>query len=266
MACPLGPVWPPFGRGPSPGPRMAAVVAWPVPWASYGRRGGETHLLGPVWRREGVAHPMGPVWPTWRRGPSPGLRLTAVQALPFHWAPSARRGGVARSLGLVCMPWGRGPSRGLRLATWGRGLSSGPRMAAVGTWPVSWAPSGCRGCVARPLCPVWRPWGRCPSPGPCHATVGAWPVPWAPSGCLGGVDRPLGFVLPPWGRGSSPGSRLVVVGACAVPYILSRRRGGVVCFLRPVGRREGVARPLGTVLPPWGCGPSPGPCMAALGA
>jgi len=28
---PLGPVWPPWGRGRSPEPRVAAVGAWPVP-------------------------------------------------------------------------------------------------------------------------------------------------------------------------------------------------------------------------------------------
>ena len=31
VAGPLGPVWPPWGRGRSPGPRMAAEGAWPVP-------------------------------------------------------------------------------------------------------------------------------------------------------------------------------------------------------------------------------------------
>ena len=40
-------------------PRVAAVGAWPVPWAPCGRRGG-------------VAGPLGPVWPPWWLGRSPG--------------------------------------------------------------------------------------------------------------------------------------------------------------------------------------------------
>jgi len=39
VAHPLGFVWPPWGRGLSPGPRMTAVEAWPIPWAPYGPRG-----------------------------------------------------------------------------------------------------------------------------------------------------------------------------------------------------------------------------------
>jgi len=39
VAGPLGPAWPPWGRGRSPGPRIAAVVVWPVPWAPHGRQG-----------------------------------------------------------------------------------------------------------------------------------------------------------------------------------------------------------------------------------
>jgi len=35
---PLGPVWPPWGRGRSPGPCLGAVGAWPFPWAPSGRR------------------------------------------------------------------------------------------------------------------------------------------------------------------------------------------------------------------------------------
>ena len=34
VAGPLGLVWPQRGRGRSPGPRVAAVGAWPVPWSS----------------------------------------------------------------------------------------------------------------------------------------------------------------------------------------------------------------------------------------
>jgi len=33
VACPLGIVWPPWGRGPYPGPRMAVVGVWPLPLA-----------------------------------------------------------------------------------------------------------------------------------------------------------------------------------------------------------------------------------------
>jgi len=60
---------------------------------------------------------------------------------------------------------------------WGRGRSPGARVVAVGTWPVRWAPCGCRGGVARPLGPVWLPWGRGRSLGPRVVTLGAWPVP-----------------------------------------------------------------------------------------
>jgi len=54
----LGRVWPPWGRGRSPGPRVAAVGAWPVPWAPCGCSGG-------------VVGPLGPVWPPWGPGRSP---------------------------------------------------------------------------------------------------------------------------------------------------------------------------------------------------
>jgi len=42
VAGPLDPIWLPWGRGRSPGPHMAAVVAWTVSWASYGRVGAWT--------------------------------------------------------------------------------------------------------------------------------------------------------------------------------------------------------------------------------
>ena len=103
---------------------MAAVGAWPVPWATYGRRGG-------------VAGPQGPVWPPMGRGRSPGPRVAGVGAWPVPWDPFGRRGGVAGSLGPVRPPWGRG---------W----SPGPRTAAVGAWPVPWAPYGRRGIMAGP--------------------------------------------------------------------------------------------------------------------
>jgi len=88
----------------SPGADVAAVGAWPVLWAPYGRRGG-------------VAGPMGPEWPPFGRGWSPEPRMVAVGAWPFPWAtngccgvwpvpwaPNGCRGGVAVPLGLVWWP------------------------------------------------------------------------------------------------------------------------------------------------------------------
>jgi len=203
---PLGFVWPSWERGPSsrlcmaacrrglsPGPRMASVGAWPIPRASYGRRGVVAHPLGPVWQPLGVACPLGLVWPPWGRGLYFGLRMA---------------------------PWGRGFSSGLVWPEWGRGLSPGPRMATVGAWPVPWAPSAPRRGVACPLGHVWPSWGRGPSPGPRMSAVG-------------GVPRHLCFVWPPWrrglspgprldsvGTGPSPGPRLAAVGAWLVPWAL----------------------------------------------
>jgi len=48
---------------------MAAVAAWPVSWAPYGRR-------------VGVIGPLGPVWPPWGRGPSHVPRMAVVGAWP----------------------------------------------------------------------------------------------------------------------------------------------------------------------------------------
>jgi len=42
-----GPIQSPWGRGRSPGPCVAAVGAWPVAGAPYGRRG-VAGFLGPV--------------------------------------------------------------------------------------------------------------------------------------------------------------------------------------------------------------------------
>jgi len=64
-----GPVWPPWGRGRSPGPHMAAVGAWPVPWAPCGGRGG-------------VAGPLMPVWPPLGCGRPAGGRVAALEAWP----------------------------------------------------------------------------------------------------------------------------------------------------------------------------------------
>jgi len=67
VAAPLARVWPPWGRDCSPGPREAAVMAWPVPWAMCG----------------GMAAPVGFVWMPWGRGRSLGPGLTAVEAWPL---------------------------------------------------------------------------------------------------------------------------------------------------------------------------------------
>jgi len=79
VARPLSPLWPPWGRGkshwppvaavgrgPSIWPGVAAVGAWAVPWARCGCRG---H----------VACPLGPVYPLLRDS-SPGPRVAAVGA------------------------------------------------------------------------------------------------------------------------------------------------------------------------------------------
>jgi len=82
---PLGPVWPPWNRGQSPGPCLAAVEVVPVPWAPSGRHGV-------------VASYLGPVWPPWKRGRSPMLCLAVLGAWPVPWATSGRRGGVVNPL------------------------------------------------------------------------------------------------------------------------------------------------------------------------
>jgi len=116
---------------------VAAVGAWPVFWAPYGRHGGVAGRLEPYGRRGGVANP---------------LCLFRV------------RGGVAGPLGPVWMPRGRG-------------RSTGSRMAAVGVWPVFTASYGCHGGVAIPLSPVWPSWGRGRSLGICMSAVVAWLFP-----------------------------------------------------------------------------------------
>jgi len=123
VAAPMGPVWSPWGRGRSPGPRVAAVGAWPLPWAPCGRRGG-------------VSGPVAPVWTPLGGGRSPGPRMAAVGAWPVPWAPYGRPGGVD----VLLAPYGRrggvtGPL-GPVWPLWGRGHFRGPRMAAVGAWPV----------------------------------------------------------------------------------------------------------------------------------
>jgi len=74
VAGPLGPVRPPWERIRSPGSHLAAVMAWPVPWASSGCHGG-------------VAGAPVPVRLMWGQGRSPGPHETAVGAWPIPWAP-----------------------------------------------------------------------------------------------------------------------------------------------------------------------------------
>jgi len=106
--------------------------------------------------------------------------MAAVGASLDPWGPYGRCRGVAGPLGFV---W----------PLWGRGLSLGPCIAAVGAWPLSWAPYGWRGDVARIFARM--------------TAVKTWPVPLASSchregvarplvlyGRLGGVARPLGPV------------------------------------------------------------------------
>ena len=110
----------------------------------------------------------------------------------------------------------------------------------VGAWPVLWAPHGCRGGVAAPLCPAWPPWGRGRSPGPRMAAVGAWPLPWAPHGRRGDAAAPLVPVCQPWGRARSPCPRLAAVGARPLSRAPSGCRGGVAGLLGPVCALETV--------------------------
>ena len=199
------------GRDRSPGRRMTAVEAWPVPWAPYGCRGDVSGPLAPYGCHRGVTGPLGPY----------GCR----KGVPVPWAMYGRRGGVVDFLGPVWPPWGCG---------W----SHGPRMAAVGVWKFPRAPYGRRG---------------------------AWPVPWASYGCRGSVACPLGHVSPPWGRCRSPlpvwlpwgcgrfhRPRMSAVEVGPVPWASYRRRGG-------------FAGHLGHAWRPWGSGRFPGPSMSAVG-
>ena len=171
----LGPEWPPWGRGRSPGHRLAAVGAWPVPWAPSGCRRGTAGPLSIVWLPLVRGWSPGRIWRSRGRGPLSWPRMVAVQAWPFPRALHGRRGGVAGLLGTVWSPWGvvrpQAPcgccrSLGYSLAAVGCNWSPGNSLAAVRAWPVPWAPSGHRGGVA---------------------------VPWASSNSRGGVARPLSF-------------------------------------------------------------------------
>ena len=154
---PLGPVWLPRGHGRSPGPRIAAVELWPVPWARmvavgawwvscvpYGRRGGVVGVLGLVWKPWGVASSLDLVYPPLGRG---------------------------RSLIPVWPPWGMGGPVGPVWPPWGRGGCPGPRMATVKAWPNPWALYGRRGGESNPLGAIWPLRGRGRSPGPRIAAV-----------------------------------------------------------------------------------------------
>jgi len=153
----LGPVWPPWGRGWSPKPRLAVVGAWLVPWAPSGSLGGVARPLHSVWMPWGVAGPLGPVSLPCGRGRSPGPCLVAVKAWPVPWAPSGRRGSLAGPVGPV--------------------------------WQ--------RGGVAGPLSSIWPPWWRSWSPGFNLPDVEALPVSWAFSGSRAGVAGLLGSIWPP---------------------------------------------------------------------
>jgi len=125
----LGPVWPPWGVagslcpvlpprvcGLSCGPCVAAMGAWPIPWAPCGRRGCVDGPLGLVCSPWGVAGILGQVWPPLERVSSPGSCMAAMEAWWVPWAPYGFRGGVADSLGLVRLPLLRGPSPGPHVA------------------------------------------------------------------------------------------------------------------------------------------------------
>jgi len=77
---------------------------------------------------------------------------------------------------------------------------------------------------------------------------------------------PLGFVYQPWGRGRSPRPRVAAVGALSVPLAPCGRRGGVVGPPGPVWPTCGRGRSHWHLVFAVGCGWSPGPRVAAVGA
>ena len=172
------PYWLPWGRGQSPGPRMAAVGAWPFSWTRMAAVG-----AWPVsWALQGcrgvVADPLGLVWPPFRRGRSSWPRRGLAGPLARYGRPE----GVAISLGPVWPPWRCGGSRG-------------PRMDFVGAWQLPW-PRIAAMEASRTQGSVWLPWGRGPSPGHRMVAVGVWLVSWAPYTRRGGVAGLLGLVWP----------------------------------------------------------------------
>jgi len=137
----------PWGRGQYPGPPVAAVEPWLVPWVPCGRRGGVIGLLDPVGPPWGRGRSPELVEPPWGRSRYPGHRVAAVGSwlVPFT-------------------SW---------VSPWGRGRSAGHRGSAVGAWAIlwtlcgrrggsllPWTACGCRGGAAGSLYPVWLPWGR----------------------------------------------------------------------------------------------------------
>jgi len=69
---------------------MAAVGALPVPWDLYGRRGAVADPLGPVWRLWGRGRSPGQRMAAVGRGRSPAPRMVAVGAWPVPWASYGR--------------------------------------------------------------------------------------------------------------------------------------------------------------------------------
>ena len=133
VAGPLGPRWPPWGHGESPGPRQADVEAWSFPRNPGGRRGGVGGLLGPCGRSGGVAGPLHPIRLPWRCGRSPKLQVAAAAC---RWCS------------------------GLRVAALGVWPVSCTHLAAVGMWLAPWVPSGRYGSASGLLCPIWATWRR----------------------------------------------------------------------------------------------------------
>jgi len=120
----LGLVRPPWGRRRFSGPRMLAVVAWPIPWSLYVRHVGVVGPLGFACLSRGRGRSDGPLMSVVGHGMFPGPRISAVRVWPVLWAPYVCRVGVAGPLGPVCP---------LRVRCW----SPGPRMFAVGALPVT---------------------------------------------------------------------------------------------------------------------------------
>ena len=60
-------MWPPRWRGRSPGLRVAAVGAWQIAWSSCARRGVVAGPLVFVWPPWGRGWSPGLVWPPWGR-------------------------------------------------------------------------------------------------------------------------------------------------------------------------------------------------------
>ena len=70
----------------------------------------------------------------------------------------------------------------------------------------------------------------------------------------------------PWGRGQCPGPRVAAVAKKPGLFDPGCCRGGVVGSLGHGWASVGMAGPLGPVCLPWGCGQSPGPQVAIVGA